>query len=122
LIIFLILILDQSLKYLVLTNKNSFIDSFVCNSGISFGLTLSLFSFWFFWFSAILILLFLIKKFKSFFLLLVLAGAISNFIDRLLLGCVVDYISVLNFPVFNLADFFISFGFFGFLIFCKTKS
>ena len=43
---------------------------------------------------------------------LMLAGAVSNFIDRLLLGYVVDYINTGWFPVFNLADIFISIGVF----------
>jgi signal peptidase II len=115
----LIIVLDQALKYLTITNKNPFTDSFICNSGISFGLSLNLVLFWFFWFLALFVLSFLVKKFKNFFLLLALAGALSNLIDRLLLGCVIDYISILNFPVFNLADFFISFGFLAFLVFFK---
>ena len=119
LIISLIIVLDQALKYLTITNKNPFTDSFICNSGISFGLSLNLVLFWFFWFLALFVLSFLVKKFKNFFLLLALAGALSNLIDRLLLGCVIDYISILNFPVFNLADFFISFGFLAFLVFFK---
>jgi len=66
------------------------------------------------WTIALLGLFFLLYKFKSFFLVLVLAGALSNLIDRLVLGCVIDYISIWKFPIFNLADFFISFGFIAF--------
>lgn len=39
-----------------------------------------------------------------------LGGAVGNLIDRLLLGHVVDFISVGNFPVFNIADSSISVG------------
>jgi signal peptidase II len=39
-----------------------------------------------------------------------LGGAIGNLIDRLTLGHVVDFISVGNFPVFNVADASISIG------------
>jgi signal peptidase II len=39
-----------------------------------------------------------------------LGGAIGNLIDRLTLGHVVDFISVGNFPVFNVADASISVG------------
>lgn len=39
-------------------------------------------------------------------------GAVGNFIDRLLRGYVVDfiYISLINFPVFNLADIYVVCG------------
>ena len=38
------------------------------------------------------------------------AGAVGNLIDRLLNGYVVDfvYLSVINFPIFNVADIFVS--------------
>ena len=45
---------------------------------------------------------------------LVLAGALGNLVDRLLHGCVVDFIHVhygwFNFPVFNVADSAITVG------------
>jgi signal peptidase II len=41
---------------------------------------------------------------------LILAGALGNLIDRLLLGAVTDFISVGSFPVFNFADSFICVG------------
>ena len=39
-----------------------------------------------------------------------LGGAIGNLIDRLMLGHVTDFVSILNFTVFNVADFSISTG------------
>lgn len=42
--------------------------------------------------------------------LLILVGAISNFIDRVTFGYVVDYIYLKHFTVFNLADVYISCG------------
>jgi len=42
--------------------------------------------------------------------LLILAGAISNFIDRITMSYVTDYIYLKNFTVFNLADVYISSG------------
>lgn len=39
-----------------------------------------------------------------------LGGAIGNLIDRVTLGSVIDFISVGNFPVFNIADASISVG------------
>ena len=41
---------------------------------------------------------------------IIAAGAIGNLIDRLLNGFVVDfvYLSIINFPIVNLADIFVS--------------
>ncbi len=38
------------------------------------------------------------------------AGAIGNMIDRFVYGCVIDFISVFSFPVFNVADIFLTLG------------
>lgn len=45
-------------------------------------------------------------------IILILGGAIGNFIDRLLRGYVVDFFHVtfINFPVFNMADIFLVCG------------
>ncbi len=54
----------------------------------------------------------LIKKKRSnfliFFLLLIILGSISNIIDRLYYGFVIDYLVVTNLTVLNLADLMIS--------------
>ena len=39
-----------------------------------------------------------------------LGGALGNMIDRIRYGYVIDFISVKNFPVFNIADSCISIG------------
>ncbi len=41
---------------------------------------------------------------------LIIAGAIGNLIDRFIRGFVIDFISIMNFPVFNVADIAISLG------------
>ena len=45
-------------------------------------------------------------------LLLIFSGAFGNLIDRFKYGFVVDfiYVSVINFPVFNMADIYVSIG------------
>lgn len=51
------------------------------------------------------------KKYRAFRVLstVFLAGAVGNAIDRLFRGCVVDffYFSLINFPVFNVADCYV---------------
>jgi hypothetical protein len=43
-------------------------------------------------------------------LLLILSGAVANIIDRLIYGCIIDFIDLKIWPVFNLADVFICAG------------
>lgn len=43
-------------------------------------------------------------------LVLILSGAVSNIIDRLYFGCVIDFIDLKIWPVFNIADSFIVIG------------
>lgn len=56
------------------------------------------------------------EKFKLLSLSLILAGAVGNLIDRLAYGYVIDFIDLhyqdFYWPVFNLADIFISVGIF----------
>lgn len=54
-------------------------------------------------------------------LLLVLAGALGNYIDRLVRGYVVDFIHVSYWPVFNVADVLITVGF-GLMLLQATRS
>jgi signal peptidase II len=46
-----------------------------------------------------------------FALLLVTAGAIGNYLDRLFRGYVVDFVHLKHWPVFNVADVYISLGY-----------
>ncbi|MBE5881116.1 MAG: signal peptidase II [Lachnospiraceae bacterium] len=61
------------------------------------------------------------------FLVMIAAGGIGNMIDRLRLDYVVDffYFSLINFPIFNVADIFVSVGTFLFVVFilffCKEE-
>ena len=57
------------------------------------------------------------------YLSFMIAGGISNLIDRIFKGAVFDFIKVGNFPVFNFADMCIVCGWFLFLIsFIKTTA
>ena len=49
------------------------------------------------------------------FLPLLFSGAVGNLIDRILRGCVVDfiYVKLIRFPVFNVADCCVVLGAFG---------
>ncbi len=57
------------------------------------------------------------RKDSQFFLSMVIGGALGNLFDRLARGFVIDFISVGNFPVFNLADALLTVGIFLILVF-----
>lgn len=57
------------------------------------------------------------KLFSVLIVGVILGGAWGNFVDRLLKGYVVDYISISVFPVFNIADIGIVGGIFLLLVF-----
>ncbi|OGY45300.1 MAG: signal peptidase II [Candidatus Buchananbacteria bacterium RIFCSPHIGHO2_01_FULL_39_14] len=87
------------------------------NTGMAFGLilpriflTIAVFLIIFFLFFVLVKSYQQKKVFNTFFITLIIAGAVSNLIDRLRFGLVLDYIDVPWFTVFNLADVMISFG------------
>ena len=95
--------LDQLIKYLAVDYT---LFSVFINRGISFSL----------WPSGlwpavtvvlILLMVFVFRRQNSLFLALFIAGSISNVIDRLLRGGVVDYVDIKIGPVFNLADLYL---------------
>jgi signal peptidase II len=123
-----IVLIDQFTKYLMLYNKNSFINKdfilfkleFVKNYGAAFNLFsgsrifLSLISILF----SILLIYFIFRKntlslFDLYSYSFILGGTIGNGIDRIYKGFVVDFINLnfINFPVFNIADISINIGF-----------
>ena len=120
------IILDQAVKSILIKFPlnssifqiipNYFEIRTLINSGIAFGLFRN-FSFLFIWVNlSIIIYLFLYFLFrlkKNNFLLpmaLILGGAISNLLDRVFYGGVLDYLNFRSFPTFNLADTYITFG------------
>lgn len=123
--------LDQLTKYLaVIKLKNS--DSFKIiknvleltyteNTGAAFGILEGMQ--WLFYILTVVVLIFILylynktkidKRFYVFdtSLVLIFSGAIGNFIDRIRLKYVVDFIYFvpINFPVFNVADICITIG------------
>jgi signal peptidase II len=97
---------DQTTKHLS-TNA-------ICNKNIAWNIQLPPAIFYLVWLLIIVTLVCLFVKtkfyFQQFFIVLVFSGAISNMIDRVRLGCVIDYIDLKFWPVFNLADVYITFG------------
>jgi signal peptidase II len=118
LVLFLVVI-DQISKYLIRANGGFYI----CNADLAFGIKIPGNIFYFFWIVIIFAIFRIAKRnlklatnnpgllfTKTFPLVLISSGAVSNIIDRLRFGCVVDFIDLKFWPVFNLADIFISIG------------
>ncbi|MBD3238840.1 MAG: hypothetical protein GF332_04365 [Candidatus Moranbacteria bacterium] len=112
-------VLDQIFKFLV--RKKILGLNTVCNSGIAFGLQFNHeLNRWLIIGSNIMVLAMLVyfisqpknflvkKRFNFYFVLIIISGALSNLLDRLLFGCVLDYLDPKIWPVFNLADAFIT--------------
>lgn len=120
-----LLLLDQIIKCIVINNNFVLIPGFLNltyteNTGIAFGLNEN---------NVILIILvnvvilgIIIKFLKEnmdkidmlefISLILVLVGGFGNLIDRIFRGHVIDFINInlFNFPVFNMADIYITVG------------
>lgn len=122
-----LVLLEQLTKIIILINKdklpitvinNIFMLSYVENSGMAFGIKVG--SVWSFIVINLVVLGIIIKFMYSQFqelnnktiviLSLVLAGGVSNLIDRIFRGHVIDFLDItpiINFPVFNFADIMI---------------
>ena len=127
-LVFVFVAVDQILKYIATANLKDAGDItvipgflqlvYIENSGAAFGILQN--QRWFFIIFAvamILVFVYLIKVRKindRLFLVsaaLIIAGGLGNFIDRLSLGYVIDYIKISFFPpVCNFADYCITFG------------
>lgn len=103
-----LIFIDQFSKYVIRQNGGFYI----CNKGVAFGIDFPEFIFWPIWIFLIgLVAHFLFKNKEYIYsLTLIVSGAISNMIDRLYHGCIVDFIDLKIWPVFNLADAFIVIG------------
>jgi signal peptidase II len=99
-----IIFLDQIIKYFVQQNLSHLV---VLNEKGAWGILPS----WVAWLGFIGIIVITIKeKYFSYALIAIAAAGVSNVLDRFLYGGVVDYIHVMNFPVFNAADAIITVG------------
>ena len=114
-LIIILIIIDQWIKWFVL--RTASIDS-LCNHGIAMGVVLPQIVFVVLWGGIMVtVVYFWLQKIKEngkfisqIPLLLILGGGISNLIDRVYYGCVVDYIPFLNISSFNFADVCITAG------------
>lgn len=124
-IVFLLIGIDQLIKGFIVGDKNTIISNgnigYTQNFGGAFGIGGN--STLFFILVNIVILGIIIKFIYSqkdridneilTSFTLILSGGFSNLIDRVVRGCVVDYIDLtkyIKFPVFNIADIFIVVG------------
>ena len=124
-----LVLIDQLTKYLTVQNialgeivefiPNVVSFTYLQNTGAAFSILEG--QMWFFYIITILVVGFLLyymyaeakdNKILGYILALVLAGALGNFIDRLLLQYVVDMIKLefIDFAIFNVADSYLTVG------------
>lgn len=96
-LVIILIVLDQLTKYFLFTT---------INYGAAFGI-LQGYN-WLFILISLIVIIICVKYYKRYRLPLtfILAGTISNLIDRVFLGYVRDFIDVGFWPVFNFADSF----------------
>ncbi len=95
------------------SNNISFINP-ICNKYIAWGLPVKPAFFYPLWLAIIfLLIMFFWQKNNSRIkigFIFILSGAVSNLIDRFLHSCVIDFIDIKVWPIFNLADVYIIIG------------
>lgn len=110
---FLLVIFDQISKFFLPNGSFSskFIVSF-CNKNIAWSIPVAPGFFYLFFpiIFFVMIYFFIRNKFNKLALTFILSGAISNIIDRFWQGCVIDFIDLKIWPVFNFADIYITIG------------
>lgn len=86
----------------------------ICNKNIAWSIPITPGVFYFLWIAICLFIIYLIIFGKNhrqrITLVFILSGAISNMIDRLSHSCVIDFIDLKFWPIFNLADIYITIG------------
>lgn len=123
-----LLIIDQVSKYIIRSSGGFYI----CNQNLAFGIKPSLAILFLLILASLFFIYIGLKTFTSkiksnlldrfrkykfrileiYYLpiILIFMGGISNIIDRLFFGCVIDFIDLKFWPVFNLADVFVTIG------------
>lgn len=121
--VLILFILDRASKYyfvLSIFNKRCFFISLVKNQDMAFGFQLGA-NFRYLHYLIIILIIFLLadqairlikqkKNTQVLCLLLIIAGAVSNLIDRFKFGYVIDFIDIKIWPIFNIADIMIVSG------------
>src|SRR5665647_1241059 len=106
----LVLLSDQLSKMLI----RLYGGFYICNPHIALGIVIPEILFWFFWTAIIILIVYCLCKnyfiHNTLYLILILAGALSNLIDRLWHSCIIDFINLGFGPIFNLADLCITLG------------
>ncbi len=129
-----VVFLDQLTKFLVSSMMSegqkiggSFSLFYTGNTGTAFGL-FSGSNALLIWLTVFIIIAMLyfyadskMEKMNALFLSLVFGGAIGNLIDRIVFGQVTDFISIVIWPVFNLADLAITVGVIGLIVYYWKK-
>ncbi|MFN7160670.1 MAG: signal peptidase II [Candidatus Gracilibacteria bacterium] len=119
-----IIIADQITKWCFATYKPEIIVIpdflklfYVENRGIAFSLPLTGLPLQIVTIILLGLIIYAIKKYKVYqdiylyvCVMMILGGALGNAIDRIFRGFVVDFISIGSFPVFNVADSFVTIG------------
>ncbi len=99
--------IDQILKY-------AFAENSVCNKNLAWSIPIAPGVFYFLWIIIFFLLVYFFAKNENkitrWAIIIILAGAISNLLNRIFHGCVVDFIDLKIWPIFNLADIYIAIG------------
>lgn len=95
-------------------------DKIVCNAVGPFGIFLPQ---WFIVSVSVLIIMgVFLMMWKDFYVyfqwpwLFILAGGLSNLLERIFFGCIMDYIHISSFSVFNVSDILLTIGTIGLIV------
>jgi len=106
-ILFFLIIADQSAKFVFLKNS-------ICNKNLAWNIPIAPGVFYFLWLIIFFLLIYFFLKSKNYSeriaLTFILSGAVSNLVDSIFRGCVIDFIDIKIWPIFNLADIYIAIG------------
>jgi signal peptidase II len=104
---FFLVSIDRFLKFI-------FLEESACNKNLAWSIPIASGVFYFFWLIIFFFLVYYLLKSENVFektsLVFILSGAVSNLIDRIVHGCVIDFIDLKFWPVFNSADIYITIG------------